>query len=88
MNIAALLFTLGLAAAQTLPAGPLVVRDFTLQFNPAGTFTLSGAGWPTMAGTWTASGSEVTLQLTGKPPDDRSPIPSPAARARGAEGRR
>ena len=55
----------GMQAA--LPAGPLVIRDFTLQFNPAGTFALAGAGWPSMAGTWAASGSEVTLQMPGGP---------------------
>ena len=54
---------------QTLPVGPLVIRAFTLQFNPAGTFTLSGEGWPSMAGTWTASGREVTLQLQNGPRD-------------------
>jgi outer membrane protein assembly factor BamB len=57
------------AAAQTLPAGPLVIRDFTLQFDPAGTFSLTGAGWPAMAGTWTAAGSEVTLQISTGPKD-------------------
>lgn len=55
------------AAAQSLPSGPLVIRDFSLQFDPAGTFSLSGAGWPTMAGTWTASGNEVTVSLKGGP---------------------
>ena len=57
------------AAAQTLPAGPLVIRDFTLQFDPAGTFSLTGAGWPAMAGTWTAAGNEVTLQMADGPKD-------------------
>ena len=27
------------------------MRDFRLQFDPAGTFTLAGEGWPPMAGT-------------------------------------
>ena len=56
-----------------LPTGPLVVRDFTLRFEPAGTFTLSGQGWPSMAGTWTTSGNEVTLQNTTGPKDCMSP---------------
>jgi outer membrane protein assembly factor BamB len=51
------------SAQQSLPTGPLVIRAFTLRFDPAGTFTLSGEGWPSMAGTWTVSGREVTLQL-------------------------
>jgi outer membrane protein assembly factor BamB len=57
----------------SLPTGPLVVRDFTLRFDPAGTFTLSGVGWPTMAGTWTTGGSEVTLQNTAGPKDCLNP---------------
>jgi outer membrane protein assembly factor BamB len=51
-------------ALQTLPPGPLVIRDFTLQFDPAGTFSLSGAGWPAMSGSWQATGNQVTLVLT------------------------
>ena len=39
------------------------MRDFRLQFDPAGTFTLSGdPGWPPMAGRWKISGNEITLQ--------------------------
>jgi outer membrane protein assembly factor BamB len=55
------------SAQLTLPSGPLVIRAFTLRFDPAGTFTLSGEGWPSMAGTWTTSASEVTLQLQNGP---------------------
>ena len=72
-STAALLFALGMAAAQTLPSGPLVVRGFTLRFEPAGTFTLSGEGWPPMAGTWTTSGNEVTLHNTTGPKDCMNP---------------
>jgi outer membrane protein assembly factor BamB len=57
------------AARQTLPAGPLVIRDFTLEFSPAGTFSLSGAGWPTMAGTFAVTGSDVTLQMADNDKD-------------------
>ena len=73
MNIAAVFFALGMAGAQTLPSGPLVVRDFTLRFDPAGTFTLSGVGWPPMAGTWTARGGEVSLQNSTGPKDCMNP---------------
>jgi outer membrane protein assembly factor BamB len=45
-----------------VPSGPLAMRDFRLQFDPAGTFALSGAGWPAMTGTWKMSGAEITLQ--------------------------
>jgi outer membrane protein assembly factor BamB len=62
---------LALAATPTaqgpLTAGPLVIRDFTLQFDPSGTFALSGAGWPAMAGTWTVTGSEVTVHMAAGP---------------------
>ena len=61
MTIALLLW---LTAAQSLPSGPLVIRDFTLQFDPAGTFSLTGAGWPSMAGTFSISANQVTLMLT------------------------
>ena len=64
----------GYVAAQSkLPSDPLVIRDFTLQFDPAGTFSLSGAGWPSMAGSWIVSGSEVTLSLQNPPKDCGDP---------------
>ncbi len=64
----------GYAAAQPkLPSDPLVIRDFTLQFDPAGTFSLSGAGWPSMAGSWTLNGNEVTLALQNPPKDCGNP---------------
>jgi outer membrane protein assembly factor BamB len=63
------LIAAALSAQPTLPNGPLVIRAFTLRFDPAGTFTLSGDGWPSMAGTWTTSGREVTLQSPAGPKD-------------------
>ena len=57
------------SAQQSLPNGPLVMRAFTLRFDPAGTFTLTGDGWPSMAGTWTTNGREVALQLENGPKD-------------------
>jgi outer membrane protein assembly factor BamB len=62
-----LALSVSLASQGALPSGPLTIRDFTLQFDPAGTFALSGAGWPSMAGTWTVSGREVTLQMPAGP---------------------
>jgi outer membrane protein assembly factor BamB len=70
---AALAVALSMAAAQALPSDPLVIRDFTLQFDPAGIFSLTGAGWPSMAGTWQASGDHVTLVLQNPPKDCASP---------------
>ncbi|MBM3807363.1 MAG: PQQ-like beta-propeller repeat protein [Acidimicrobiia bacterium] len=59
-----------MALSQTVvPASPLAMRDFRLQFDPAGTFTLGGAGWPSMAGTWTLRGAEITLQNQAGPKD-------------------
>src|SRR5687768_16208494 len=72
-TLAGALVTAAPFAQQTLPSGPLVIRAFTLRFDPAGTFTLSGDGWPAMAGTWTTSGREVTLQLQNGPKDCTAP---------------
>ena len=59
----ALLIGLSILAQPPLPSVPLAMRDFRLQFDPAGTFTLGGdPGWPPMAGTWTINGAEITLQ--------------------------
>jgi outer membrane protein assembly factor BamB len=68
-TLAGSLIAAALSAQQSLPSGPLVMRAFTLRFDPAGTFTLSGDGWPSMAGTWTTSAREVTLQLQNGPKD-------------------
>jgi outer membrane protein assembly factor BamB len=47
----------------SLPSGPLAMRDFRLQLDPAGTFTLGGdPGWPPMAGRWKIAGNEITFQ--------------------------
>lgn len=62
-----LIFSVSAAAQSRLPEGRLVIRDFTLQFNPAGTFDLTGAGWPAMSGSWTITGSAVTLQMPKGP---------------------
>jgi hypothetical protein len=45
-TLAVAMITTAVSTQQTLPSGPLVIRAFTLQFNPTGTFTLSGEGWP------------------------------------------
>ena len=65
--------TFSTSAQSPLPAGPLVIRDFTLQFDPAGTFSLTGAGWPSMAGSWTVAGNDVTLQVTNGPKNCAGP---------------
>ena len=67
----AVLTSVLIAEQPTLPTGPLVIRDFTLQFNAAGTYSLSGQGWPSMAGSWVINGGEVTLQMSAGPNDCR-----------------
>jgi outer membrane protein assembly factor BamB len=54
---------LALSAQATIPSGTLAMRDFRLQFDPAGTFTLDGdRGWPPINGSWSLTGSEITLK--------------------------
>ena len=45
----------------TLPSAPLAFGAFTARFDPAGTFTLDGQGWPSMGGTFTLSGNDIAL---------------------------
>ena len=40
----------------TLPSQPLRFGAFTARFDPAGTFTIEGQGWPKLEGTWTIAG--------------------------------
>ena len=49
----------------TLPSTPLTFGFFTARFDPAGTFTLEGEGWPPFKGTWTLDGSAVVLSTPG-----------------------
>ena len=84
--LAALVSTAGsvMQAAQTLPSGPLVIRDFVLEFNPAGSFSLSGAGWPTMTGTYTVAAPTSRCSWPTAPRAAPDPAathsPSPASR--------
>jgi outer membrane protein assembly factor BamB len=66
---ALLLFSITPSAQSTVPSGPLTMRDFRLEFDPAGTFSLSGTGWPAMTGTWKIDGKELTLQNQTGPAD-------------------
>jgi outer membrane protein assembly factor BamB len=40
---------------------------FTVRFDPGGTFTLEGTGWPKLNGNWKMTGSEVELATSGGP---------------------
>lgn len=53
------------AAAANLPSDPLKYGVFTVRFDPRGTFTLEGAGWPKLNGNWTRKTGEVELVSTG-----------------------
>lgn len=54
-------------AAPQLPSGELAFGEFIGQFGADQTFTLIGAGWPPLGGTWTAGGTEVELLSTEDP---------------------
>jgi outer membrane protein assembly factor BamB/protein tyrosine phosphatase (PTP) superfamily phosphohydrolase (DUF442 family) len=51
----------------SLPSNPLSFGAFTARFDPAGTFTLEGSGWPKINGTYKNLGSEVELLISGGP---------------------
>jgi outer membrane protein assembly factor BamB len=53
--------------ASGLPSYPLKFGAFAARFDPAGTFTLQGQGWPALNGTWKGAGSEVELLMSGGP---------------------
>ena len=53
--------------AAGLPSEPLKFGAFTVQFNPAGTYTLQADRWPKLDGTWKASGADVELLMSGGP---------------------
>ena len=50
-----------------LPSTPLKFGAFQARFDPAGTFTLKGQGWPAMHGNWKSTGPEVELTMIGGP---------------------
>src|SRR6185503_17223132 len=50
-----------------LPSYPLKFGVFVARFDPGGTFTLQGQGWPAMNGTWKSDGNEIALTMSGGP---------------------
>lgn len=50
-----------------LPSDPVTFGVFVAQFNPGGTFSVSGERWPTLNGNWKAEGDEVELMISGGP---------------------
>ena len=64
----AALVNAGILARQsmpTLPSTPITFGFFTARFDPAGTFTLEGEGWPPFKGTWTMEAAAVVLSTPG-----------------------
>lgn len=56
------------AQATSLPSYQLKFGVFTARFDPGGTFTLQGQGWPALNGNWKSGGSaEVELMMSGGP---------------------
>lgn len=51
----------------SLPSYPLRFGAFVARFDPGGTFTLQGQGWPNLSGSWKSTGTEVELLMTGGP---------------------
>jgi len=51
----------------SLPSTPLRFGAFVAQFDPGGTFTLQGQGWPALNGNWKANGVVVELTMSGGP---------------------
>jgi outer membrane protein assembly factor BamB len=50
-----------------LPSHRLAFGAFVVRFDPGGTFTLEGKGWPALNGNWKMTGPEVELTMSGGP---------------------
>ncbi|HEY0765962.1 MAG TPA: PQQ-binding-like beta-propeller repeat protein [Pyrinomonadaceae bacterium] len=56
------------ASLPSIPTHPLKFGVFVASFDPAGTFTLEGAGWPKLNGTWkNLDANQVELAMSGGP---------------------
>ena len=56
----------GARQAEVLPSTPITFGFFTARFDPAGTFTLEGEGWPPFKGTWTMDSAGRRALDTGR----------------------
>jgi hypothetical protein len=54
-------------ATTALPSYPLKFGAFEALFDPGGTFTLKGQGWPALNGAWKSNGNEIALTMSGGP---------------------
>src|SRR6185503_10314626 len=50
-----------------LPSLPLKFGAFVARFDPTGTFTLQGKGWPALGGKWKTNGAVIDLTMSGGP---------------------
>lgn len=50
-----------------LPSYPLSFGVFAARFDPAGTLTLEGRGWPKLNGNWKSEGAEIEISMSGGP---------------------
>ncbi|HYV06153.1 MAG TPA: PQQ-binding-like beta-propeller repeat protein [Blastocatellia bacterium] len=50
-----------------IPSSAMKFGAFVAKFDPVGTFTLEGTGWPRMAGNWKTKGDEIEMSMTGAP---------------------
>ncbi len=53
--------------AVSLPSHPLKFGAFVARFDPGGTLTLQGQGWPSLNGNWKLTGSEIEMLMSGGP---------------------
>lgn len=51
----------------SFPSNPLKFGAFVAKFDPGGTFTLQGQGWPALNGKWKASGDVMELTMSDGP---------------------
>lgn len=54
-------------AVVQLPTYPVKFGAFVAQFDPGGTFTLQGQGWPKMSGNWKRENSAIEFRMSGGP---------------------
>ena len=50
-----------------LPSTQIKFGAFVARFDPGGTFTLQGQGWPALNGNWKKTGVEIELTMSGGP---------------------
>ena len=50
-----------------VPSYSMKFGAFVAKFDPRGTFTLEGQGWPKLTGNWKSKGDEIEMSVTGAP---------------------